>query len=181
MATRACPSCGAPDYGTPFCVNCQTPMVRGPSGAIATEASRELELTPVVKAGFIRRLAALAVDWLFISIIADILRLAYTLSFRGVYDTGSYDIAAILSMLLFVLYFTLLTGDGGQTLGKMVLSIRVERTDGLDMDYRRAFLRTLGYFISFFFMTFLGFLWALWDRNNQTWHDKIAGTEVIKV
>jgi uncharacterized RDD family membrane protein YckC len=30
-------------------------------------------------------------------------------------------------------------------------------------------------------MTFLGFLWALWDKNNQTWHDKIAGTEVIRV
>jgi uncharacterized RDD family membrane protein YckC len=25
----------------------------------------------------------------------------------------------------------------------------------------------------------LGFYWALVDKNNQAWHDKIAGTRVI--
>jgi uncharacterized RDD family membrane protein YckC len=25
----------------------------------------------------------------------------------------------------------------------------------------------------------LGYLWALWDRDSQAWHDKIAGTLVI--
>jgi uncharacterized RDD family membrane protein YckC len=28
---------------------------------------------------------------------------------------------------------------------------------------------------------FLGYLWLLWDREHQTWHDKIAGTYVIKI
>jgi uncharacterized RDD family membrane protein YckC len=28
---------------------------------------------------------------------------------------------------------------------------------------------------------YLGFLWMLWDGDRQTWHDKIAGTVVIKV
>jgi uncharacterized RDD family membrane protein YckC len=26
----------------------------------------------------------------------------------------------------------------------------------------------------------LGFLWMLWDENSQTWHDKAAGSVVVK-
>jgi uncharacterized RDD family membrane protein YckC len=28
---------------------------------------------------------------------------------------------------------------------------------------------------------FLGFLWMIWDQEKQTWHDKIAGTIVIRL
>ena len=36
---------------------------------------------------------------------------------------------------------------------------------------------------SFFsaFVFFLGFFWAGWDRNKQSWHDKIAGTVIVRV
>jgi len=27
----------------------------------------------------------------------------------------------------------------------------------------------------------LGFLWAFWDPKRETWHDKIAGTKVVRV
>jgi uncharacterized RDD family membrane protein YckC len=26
----------------------------------------------------------------------------------------------------------------------------------------------------------LGYFWAIWDKDGQAWHDKIAGTVVIK-
>lgn len=26
----------------------------------------------------------------------------------------------------------------------------------------------------------IGFFWAIWDKDNQTWHDKIAGTVVVR-
>jgi hypothetical protein len=26
----------------------------------------------------------------------------------------------------------------------------------------------------------LGFFWAIWDKDNQAWHDKIAGTVVVR-
>jgi uncharacterized RDD family membrane protein YckC len=86
-----------------------------------------------------------------------------------------------ISIVLIILYFTLLTGDAGQTLAKSLLGIRVVRTDGTNVSYGRAFARSLGYFLSIFFGTFLGFIWVLWDRKNQTWHDKIAGTVVIRI
>ena len=44
-------------------------------------------------------------------------------------------------------------------------------------------LRALGWQLAHVFSGFfcyLGYLWMLWDKRNQTWHDKIAGTVVIK-
>jgi len=26
----------------------------------------------------------------------------------------------------------------------------------------------------------LGFLWCIWDSEQQTWHDKVAGTVVVR-
>jgi uncharacterized RDD family membrane protein YckC len=131
-------------------------------------------------AGFFRRLGAFAVDWITLSILADIVRFAYSSGGDAKGDIMSLDAAMILSAALFLLYFTLLTGEGGQTLGKKILGIRVVRTDGSPITYSRAFLRAFGYSISTFFFTFLGFLWAAWDRKKQAWHDKIADTVVIK-
>jgi len=28
---------------------------------------------------------------------------------------------------------------------------------------------------------FIGFFWAGWNREKQSWHDKIAGTAVVKM
>jgi uncharacterized RDD family membrane protein YckC len=136
---------------------------------------------PAAKAGFFRRFAAFAIDWLTLSIIADIVRFAYRFGSGTDPWMIHLDIAMGLSLVLFLLYFTLLTGEGGQTLGKMLLGVRVQGMDGSPVGYGRSFIRTLGYIVSIFFGSFLGFLWALWDRNNQTWHDKIAGTRVVKV
>ena len=131
-------------------------------------------------AGFFRRLGAFAVDWIALSILADIVRFAYSTGGASNGDMMNLDGAMLLSAVLFLLYFTLLTGEGGQTLGKIILGIRVVRTDGSPVTYSHAFLRSLGYGVSTFFFTFLGFLWAAWDRRKQAWHDKIAGTIVIR-
>jgi uncharacterized RDD family membrane protein YckC len=158
-------------------------MVRERPGSPGFAEIQDFELVPIAKAGFFRRFVAIAIDWLFLSIISDILGYAYRLGIGTRPGTGHVDpaVALFFSTLLFILYFTLFTGDGGQTLGKMFLGIRVQRMDGSPVGYRCALLRTIGYIVSVFFGTFLGFLWALWDRNNQTWHDKIAGTRVIKI
>ena len=178
---RSCPSCGATDYGTPFCVSCQRPMDRAPAVTLgAAEAPASVQ-GPVVKAGFLRRFAALALDMLTLSIIADIVRFAYRVGSGTDLGMAHMDVAMGLSAALFIIYFTLMTGEGGQTLGKMLLGIKVQASDGSPVGYGRALIRTIGYIVSFFFMTFLGFLWALWDKNNQTWHDKIAGTVVVKI
>jgi uncharacterized RDD family membrane protein YckC len=186
MATRTCPSCGAPDYGISFCVSCQTSMsgnlaVTLEAGTTHLAAESTVINADVTKAGFFRRFTAFAIDWLTLSIIADIVRFTYRIGSGSDPGMGHLDVAIVLSTVLFILYFTLLTGEGGQTLGKMLLGIRVQGIDGSTVGYGRSFIRALGYPLSMFFMTFLGFLWALWDKKNQAWHDKIAGTVVVKV
>ncbi len=179
--SHTCPSCGTIDYGTPFCVSCQKPLHRSLATAPGTAGVQFIQEQPTAKAGFFRRFAAFAIDWLTLSIIADIVRFAYRFGSGTDPWMIHLDIAMGLSLVLFLLYFTLLTGEGGQTLGKMLLGIRVQGIDGSTVGYGRSFIRALGYIVSIFFMTFLGFLWALWDRKNQAWHDKIAGTMVVKL
>ena len=67
----------------------------------------------------------------------------------------------------------------GQTLGKMVFGMRVVKKNGARISVLDALLRNvLGYTVSqMFFM--LGYIWAVGDRENQAWHDKMAGTVVV--
>jgi len=94
-------------------------------------------------------------------------------------------VSMVVSLIFFVLelvYFIYFIGAKGQTLGKMALKIKVVTAGTNEVPgYLKAFLReVVGKFLSSFALL-LGFLWMLWDKNKQTWHDKIAGTVVIKV
>jgi uncharacterized RDD family membrane protein YckC len=79
-------------------------------------------------------------------------------------------------------YFTLFEGGlRGQTLGKMAFQIRVvDLTTGAPIGYGRAFVRWLGRWVSLF-VFLLGYLWMLWDREKQTWHDKMANSVAVPV
>lgn len=67
----------------------------------------------------------------------------------------------------------------GQTLGKMMLRLRVIKKRGGRITLLDALLRNVfGYMISQIFL--LGYLWALFDREKQAWHDKMAGTVVVE-
>jgi uncharacterized RDD family membrane protein YckC len=68
----------------------------------------------------------------------------------------------------------------GTTLGGMVVGIKGARADGRPMDITVAIVRHLASYLSALPM-FLGFFWAGFDPERQTWHDKIAGTIVVVV
>jgi len=182
MATRTCPTCGAPDYGSPFCVSCQRPFPRpGPGAAVPPGITGPAADVPAIRpAGFFRRAFAFFIDWLLLSVVGDILHVVYSVGSGKGEAAMNFNTLLVISTVIALLYFTFFIGDGGQTLGKKLVGIRVILTDGKSVSYDRAFTRSLGYFLSAFFGTFLGFLWALWDRRNQTWHDKIAGTIVVR-
>ncbi len=82
--------------------------------------------------------------------------------------------------VLVLAYFTLLTRIGrGWTLGKWLAGIRVVRLDGKAWTLWSSFGRAGGYGASL--STFgLGFLQALWNRNRQALHDRIAETVVVR-
>jgi uncharacterized RDD family membrane protein YckC len=82
-------------------------------------------------------------------------------------------------LALYEVYF--LSEKEGQTLGKMVMKIRVVSLDGRKITPRQAFMRGgIGYFVSSFVL-WIGFIWAFFDKRKQAWHDKLAGTVVVNV
>ena len=84
-----------------------------------------------------------------------------------------------MAALLHMLYFTYFHGTNGQTPGKMILGLQVVQSTGEEMTLGIAFLRWVGYFASTV-LFYIGFLWIAVDGKKQGWHDKIAGTLVIR-
>jgi uncharacterized RDD family membrane protein YckC len=68
----------------------------------------------------------------------------------------------------------------GTTIGGVVFGLQVVRVDGRPIDWATATVRALSCFLSLV-VAGLGFIWILFDEGNQAWHDKIAGTAVVRV
>jgi uncharacterized RDD family membrane protein YckC len=124
------------------------------------------------RAGFWVRFGALLVDVLVLLIPSIILLL--------IFKQGA--VYQLLSTILSLAYFTYFEGGAtGQTLGKKALGIRVyDLKQGGPIGYGRGFLRQIGKYISGF-VILIGYLWMLWDKEKQCWHDKIAGDVVVPV
>jgi len=82
-------------------------------------------------------------------------------------------------VIVTALYFTCFVAVTGQTPGKMVLGLKVVPVEDGIMTFGMAFLRWVGYIVSSFFF-YLGFVWIAFDPRKQGWHDKIAGTVVVR-
>jgi uncharacterized RDD family membrane protein YckC len=83
-------------------------------------------------------------------------------------------------LAIYLVYFSYFEGGpSGQTLGKRALGIRVidYRTGG-PIGFGRGAIRYIGKLLSGL-VILLGYLWMIWDREKQTWHDKIATTVVV--
>jgi uncharacterized RDD family membrane protein YckC len=67
----------------------------------------------------------------------------------------------------------------GATVGGMIFGLHVVRLDNKPIGWETAIVRALGCFLSAAVM-FLGFFWIAFDDGKQAWHDKIAGTVVVR-
>jgi len=145
-------------------------------------------------AGFWSRAAARIIDLLIIVAAFNLIYLADRLGADAGLWTGmglgegnrlgvGVSMANVFRGLFFftfpVFYYVYLHATYGQTFGKMALKIRVVNEDGTPLDYRKAFLRWLGYFLCD--LTFyIGYLWAAFDRRKQGLHDKVCKTVVVR-
>jgi uncharacterized RDD family membrane protein YckC len=68
----------------------------------------------------------------------------------------------------------------GSTVGGIICDLRVVRLDGLAIDWTTAIVRALGCFLSLAIVG-LGFIWIAFSDDKQAWHDKIAGTVVVRL
>jgi uncharacterized RDD family membrane protein YckC len=77
--------------------------------------------------------------------------------------------------LFYTQYITLFTYFGAATPGMTLRGLRVVSLDGLDPSPEQLLWRSFGYLVSAGTMM-LGFLWALWDEDQLSWHDRISQT-----
>jgi uncharacterized RDD family membrane protein YckC len=114
------------------------------------------------RAGFWVRMVALLLDVIIVGIVVGILHLHH------------------LILLALAIYGAILWKARGATLGGIVFDLHVVRVDGRPVDWTTAIVRALGCFLSLAVL-FLGFFWIAFDENRQAWHDKFAGTLVVRV
>jgi uncharacterized RDD family membrane protein YckC len=77
--------------------------------------------------------------------------------------------------LVYVQYFSLFTVFGGTTPGMMMRNLQVINFSGESPSPRQMLSRAFGYILSAGTF-FLGFLWAMWDEDELTWHDRLSHT-----
>nr|MBA3380287.1 RDD family protein [Actinomycetota bacterium] len=123
------------------------------------------------RASFGRRLVAYLIDTILLGIVYVV--------FAAIFDE---TVGSGLSLLIGIAYFGYLEGGAsGQTLGKKALGIRViDFSSGGPIGYGRGVVRYLGRIVSGI-VCLLGYLWMLWDKEKQTWHDKFATSVVVPV
>ena len=114
-------------------------------------------------AGFGRRLGAVALD-LMLLIVSNAL-----LDFDGAR-----------TFALFLAYPIVLWGWKATTIGGIICNLRVVRVDGAPLKFSDSLVRGLSCIVSAV-PAGLGWFWVVWDSNKQAWHDKIAGTYVVRV
>ena len=140
-------------------------------------------LAPVEYAGFwIRVIAALIDTVLLVAISAPLLVAIYGWAY---YDGGKTGFIAgvpdfVISWLLppFAVITFWVTKQA--TPGKMLVSVRVvDAKTGATLSKGQALGRYLGYYVSTLPLA-LGLLWVAFDRRKQGWHDKLAGTVVVR-
>ena len=123
------------------------------------------ELGSFPHAPFQDRLAAFVLDVVLVVFVQQVLDLTHR-------DSGVF--------LLLLAYHIGFWTWKGTTVGGIICQLRVIRTDGTLVRFADALVRGLASIFSLVVLG-IGALWILRDPERQAWHDKIAGTYVVKV
>ncbi len=119
------------------------------------------------RAGFWTRLGATLLDVILLAIVLNVLETSW-------WRLTDYFFAWV------GIYHVLMWGLKGTTVGGIVFGLKVVRLDDRPMDWSIAIVRGLASYISLFVIG-LGFAWVAFDPDRQSWHDKIAGTTIVRV
>lgn len=157
--------------------------------------------TPTLK----RKAICLIYESLLLIAVLFIASLIFHLIIR---DTQAAYFKPLFQFYLFIVmgyYFTWFWTHGGQTLAMQTWKMRIVTVEGGSLTKKRAVTRYLCALIGIIFFVIIdhvvpfefvnkthlvlisfvffgfGFLWALFDRDHQFLHDRLAGTRIIKL
>lgn len=137
------------------------PQASEPAAAAAGRAPA-VDASTLPRAGFWIRMLALFIDVVLIGIVFSVLH---------------SDNAFLLALAA---YGAVMWKLKGTTIGGILCNLKVVRVDGRELDWSTTIVRALSCFLSMI-VAGLGFLWIVFDDGRQAWHDKIAGTAVVRV
>lgn len=121
------------------------------------------------RAGFWERMGAALLDIILLSIVVSFIAHSPLARLMG----------PPFSLVVALAYFAGMWAWKGTTIGGTVLNLKVVRLDDQPVTFMVAVVRSLTSMLSFI-VFFLGFFWIAFDRDKQSWHDKIAGTVVVR-
>jgi uncharacterized RDD family membrane protein YckC len=114
------------------------------------------------RAGFWERMGAAFLDMVLVGVLAALVHVPP------------------LGLLIGVAYFAGMWAWKQTTIGGIVVGLKVVRIDGGSFTFVTAIVRALAAIFSVV-VFFFGFIWIGWDVEKQGWHDKIAGTVVVRM
>ena len=201
MNENQCARCGTPaSPGAKYCESCGAPLGTQPAQAVqptfapASGYQAPRSYVPHVAPsyqGVAIRFVAILIDTIIIAIIGGILSVLFnalaviTNSPSGTVTVSPASaVGGLVSLAVFVLYFTLLEGHYGQTVGKMAVKIKVVReADGAQIDYSEAAVRTILRFLDLipYIIPYLLGATLIWSSDKkQRLGDRVARTVVVK-
>jgi uncharacterized RDD family membrane protein YckC len=142
-------------------------------------------------ASYLQRLIAWVIDNVLIFMFAVLLGIMFSVIISisvGWGDKTPNQVTILMTLLtiallwvLQFLYFGLYWSGNGSSLGMTVMGIRVIRRNGVPLSTLRSGLRgTVGYTLSAAILG-LGYIWAFFDPDHETLHDKLFDTQVVQV
>jgi uncharacterized RDD family membrane protein YckC len=133
------------------------------------------QATPVIisavtlpRAGFWVRVAAALLDIIMVGIVLGLVE-----------GMLSFNVGAGF-MFWLALYCVVMWTKKGTTIGGVICGLKLVRVDDRPLDWGVCIVRALSSFLSLV-VAGLGFIWVAFDDEKQSWHDKIAGTTIVKV
>jgi len=158
---------GQPSAGQTGTMEGANPTVGAGQGTVPPLGAPSLQ-TPLTdelaypRAGFWERMGAAFLDMVIVGVVAGLTHVAP------------------LGLLIAVAYFAGMWAWKQTTIGGIVIGLKVVRIDGRPFTFVTALVRALAAIFSVI-VFFFGFIWIGWDVEKQGWHDKIAGTVVVRL
>ncbi len=146
-----------------------SPVDEPAAGAVPLVASLPLIISAATlpRAGFWPRLLATLLDAVVVSLTLGLLHRVWP-GLGGVFP------------FWLAVYCISLWATKGATIGGIICGLKVVRLDDRPVTWSVAGVRGLSAFLSLA-IAGLGFIWVAFDDEKQSWHDKIAGTTIVKV
>jgi len=134
---------------------------------------------PLQRPSILRRLASMCYECLLLlAVLAVLLILPHVLLGAFAQRLASPIVVQAHCFVVLLVYFIWFWSNGGQTLAMKTWRIRLVTREGRAVPPGQALLRYLLCWPSLC-LAGAGLVWALFDRDRQFLHDRLAGTQLV--